>query len=105
MKSNHPASQDHITETVNHTLLELGKSVSIYRKQVLRKTQQEFTELLGISEPTLRKMEKGDPGVSIGTWLRAFQIMQVDKSVLSASRPEHLILAAMFQEAESPVNP
>ncbi|WP_292803495.1 helix-turn-helix transcriptional regulator [Methylotenera sp.] len=88
-------------EHINSALLTLGQSLTLHRKQVLKATQQEFSLLLGISEPTLRKMEKGDDGVSIGIWLKAFQLMQVDQSVVSASRPDSLILMSMFSEAES----
>jgi transcriptional regulator with XRE-family HTH domain len=38
-------------------------------------TQQEFASRVGISVPTLRKMEKGDPHVSIGLWIEALWLL------------------------------
>ena len=41
-------------------------------------TQAIFAARVGISVPTLRKMEAGDPSVMIGSWSRALEI--VDRS-------------------------
>jgi len=38
-------------------------------------TQEIFSARLGISVPTLRKMESGDPRVSIGYWLAALNVL------------------------------
>ncbi|MBT3296299.1 MAG: helix-turn-helix domain-containing protein [Verrucomicrobia bacterium] len=38
-------------------------------------TQTIFATRLGISVPTLRKMESGNPGVSVGHWLAALNIL------------------------------
>lgn len=40
--------------------------------------QQRFADRLGISRPTLGRMESGDPGVSIGVWLKALQLLERD---------------------------
>lgn len=37
--------------------------------------QERFATRLGISVPTLRKMEKGDPTCSIGNWAEALHIL------------------------------
>ncbi len=38
-------------------------------------SQQLFSARLGVSVPTLRKMENGDPSVAIGTWARALWLL------------------------------
>lgn len=37
--------------------------------------QERFASRIGISVPTLRKMEKGDPSCSIGLWVEALHIL------------------------------
>ena len=38
-------------------------------------SQKDFAFRIGISVPTLQKMEKGSPQVAIGTWVRAMGIL------------------------------
>lgn len=49
-------------------LNELGKRVRDLRLE-RNERQEDFAARLGISIPTLRKIEQGDPSVAIGTWL------------------------------------
>jgi len=37
--------------------------------------QREFAARLGVSIPTLRKMETGDPSVSLGVWVEALDLL------------------------------
>jgi transcriptional regulator with XRE-family HTH domain len=37
--------------------------------------QERFAARLGVSVPTLRKMENGDPNVKIGTWIEALRLL------------------------------
>ena len=38
-------------------------------------SQQRFAARLGVSVPTLRKMEKGDPTAAVGTWAQALWLL------------------------------
>ncbi len=38
-------------------------------------SQKEFSCRIGVSIPTLYKMEQGDPSISIGLWVRALSIL------------------------------
>lgn len=38
-----------------------------------------FAERMGVSRETLRRMEKGDPTIAIGTWLRALRVLGLEK--------------------------
>ena len=40
-----------------------------------RKTAAELARRLGVSLPTLRKLEAGDPGVSLGTFVTALWLL------------------------------
>jgi transcriptional regulator with XRE-family HTH domain len=55
-------------------LLRLGRRL---RDARLRRNepQREFAVRLGVSIPTLRKMETGDPSVSIGVWVEALDLL------------------------------
>jgi len=37
--------------------------------------QQLFADRLGVSRPTLSRMESGDPGVTIGLWVKALHLL------------------------------
>ncbi|MCD4741487.1 MAG: helix-turn-helix domain-containing protein [Desulfobacteraceae bacterium] len=47
------------------------------KKERLRRNdpQSEFAVRVGVSIPTLYKMEKGDPSVTIGYWIKALSIL------------------------------
>lgn len=55
-------------------LKELGKRLKQERIQ-RNETQAMFAARLGISVPTLHKMEGGDPSVLIGHWITALDIL------------------------------
>ena len=59
---------------VDETLQKLGLRL---RAERLRRddTQAIFAARLGISVPTLRKMESGDPSVLVGYWLAALKVL------------------------------
>ena len=37
-----------------------------------------FAERMGVSRDTLHRLEKGDPGISLGTYLRALRVLGLD---------------------------
>ncbi|MDO9528059.1 MAG: helix-turn-helix transcriptional regulator [Syntrophales bacterium] len=60
-----------ITVKENETLKNLGQRLKIARLE-LNDPQKEFAFRIGVSIPTLYKMEQGNPSISIGTWIKAF---------------------------------
>jgi len=56
------------------SLKKLGRRLKTARIE-LNDPQKEFAFRLGVSIPTLYKMEKGNSKVSIGTWVRALDIL------------------------------
>lgn len=65
---------------MNQADMKLKELGSRLRSQRLSRdeTQAMFSARIGVSIPTLRKMEAGDPTVMIGSWSRALDI--VDRS-------------------------
>ena len=59
---------------IDEKLKSLGSRL---RAERLRRddTQEIFSARLGISVPTLRKMESGDPRVLVGYWLAALNVL------------------------------
>lgn len=58
----------------NNVLTQLGQRLKQARL-VREDSQEAFAFRLGVSIPTLRKMETGSPQVSIGTWVKALDIL------------------------------
>jgi transcriptional regulator with XRE-family HTH domain len=52
-----------------------------------RKTAADVAGRLGVSLPTLRKLETGDPGVSLGTFLAALWLLDLSPAVMAALDP------------------
>ncbi|MBB5545860.1 helix-turn-helix transcriptional regulator [Paraburkholderia fungorum] len=49
-----------------------------------------FAERLGISRDTLSRLEKGDPNIALGTYMRALRVLGLDKDVDSVARDDEL---------------
>jgi transcriptional regulator with XRE-family HTH domain len=49
-----------------------------------------FAERLGISRDTLNRMEKGDPGIALGTYMRALRVLGLDKDMDAVARDDEL---------------
>lgn len=49
-----------------------------------------FAERMGVSRETLRRLEKGDPTIAMGTYLRALRVLGLDKDVDAIARDDVL---------------
>jgi DNA-binding XRE family transcriptional regulator len=65
---------DSLPPEVRKALEQLGENLAVSRKR-RRETQQAWAQRLGVSAPTLIRMEKGDPTVSMGTYATALWLM------------------------------
>ncbi|WP_226383230.1 helix-turn-helix domain-containing protein [Burkholderia mayonis] len=64
---------------VTRALKKLGADIALARRR-RHLTQESMAERLRISEATVRRMERGDTGVSIGTIAQAFFVLgELDK--------------------------
>lgn len=61
---------------VQRALKQLGEDVRVARKRRLIKVST-MAERMGVSEPTLRKIENGDPTVQLGHLAQALFVLQM----------------------------
>ncbi len=50
-------------------------------------TQDDFARRIGVSRYTYQKMERGEPGVAMGSYLRAAELLGVLEAVAAAFQP------------------
>ena len=63
-----------ITNEESRSMVALGERLR-FRRIDRGDTQAKFAARLGVSIPTYRRMEQGDPGVAIGHWVRAMRLL------------------------------
>ncbi len=59
---------------VRKSLQQLGEHLALARKR-RRETQHAWAQRLGVSVPTLIRLEKGDPSVAMGTYATSLWLM------------------------------
>ena len=79
---------DAMPSSVLAHLRELGENLSIARKR-RRETIKAWAQRIGVSEPTLIRMEKGDPSVSMGVYATALWMMGRHHAMPDLAAPEH----------------
>lgn len=82
-------------------LVALGLRLRLARER--RKLSQElFAERMGVSRETLRRLEKGDASISMGSFMRALRVLGLDRDIdLLAADDE---LGRKLQDLELPAN-
>jgi DNA-binding XRE family transcriptional regulator len=73
---------------VGSQLRALGEHLSVARKR-RRETLKVWAQRIGISEPTLVRMEKGDPSVSVGVYATALWLVGRASALSDLAAPEH----------------
>lgn len=82
-------------------LQDLGLRLRMARER--RKLSQElFAERMGVSRETLRRLEKGDASIAMGTFMRALRVLGLDKDVNLLAADDDL--GRKLQDLELPVN-
>lgn len=67
---------------------EIGQHLRAGRKtRFPADTQEDFARRIGVSHYTCRKMEKGDPSVAMGSYLRAAILLGLGEQLAAAFRP------------------
>ena len=77
-------------------LRELGANLSIARKR-RKESLKTWAGRIGVSEPTLSRMERGDPGVAIGTYATALWMIGRAQAIPELAAPS-LDLGALERE-------
>ena len=77
-----------LPNTVQVQLRLLGENLSIARKR-RREPMRVWAQRIGVSEPTLMRLEKGDPSVSMGAYATALWLMGRGQALGELAAPEH----------------
>lgn len=80
-----------LTDTEQAALTGLGERLR-RRRLDAAEPQTRAASRIGVSVPTYRKLEQGDPGVPIGPWLRALRLFG-ELSAMELLLPESLFAA------------
>lgn len=83
---------------VRQSLAQLGQSLALARRRRKISTQS-MAERIGVSTATLRRLERGDPSVALGTFARALLVLGTLPRLneLASSAADELGLALMDQ--------
>ncbi|MDR0910431.1 MAG: helix-turn-helix domain-containing protein [Spirochaetaceae bacterium] len=81
------------------TLVKLGENIRYAR---LRRdiSMEQAAERAGVSRATLGKMEAGDSGVAIGSWLKLLYVLGLDSDLLKVAADDDF--GRILQDAKLP---
>ncbi len=86
---------------VGRSLRKLGQDIRAARRRRRIKAAI-LAERAGISSPTLRKIEKGEPGVSMGMYARVFFSLGMIERLAALADVRNDALGLMLEEEELP---
>jgi hypothetical protein len=86
---------------VETALVQIGKSVRVARLR-RRQSAADLASRMHVSLPTLRRLERGDSGVSLGAYLTAMWIFGLLDQISDAASPGADRLAAALEAARLP---
>jgi transcriptional regulator with XRE-family HTH domain len=81
-----PTALTSLPPPVASTLRQLGENLAIARVR-RKEPQRAWARRLGVSVPTLIRMEQGDPGVSMGIYATALWLMGRVEALQDAAAP------------------
>ncbi|MDO9433877.1 XRE family transcriptional regulator [Hydrogenophaga sp.] len=86
--SKRSAAIDAMPSAVLAHLRQLGEHLAVARKR-RREPMKSWALRIGVSEPTLMRMEKGDPSVSMGVYATALWLIGRSEALVEVAAPEH----------------
>ena len=78
-------------------LIRLGENIKLARLR-RKLSAGQVSERAGISRPTLLSIEKGNPGVSMGTYIQVLFVLGLEKDIQAVARDD--ILGRRLQDAK-----
>jgi transcriptional regulator with XRE-family HTH domain len=82
---------------VQKQLTALGLRLRLARERRRLGTEL-FAERMGVSRETLRRMEKGDPTIAVGTFMRALRVLGLERDIDQLAADD--ALGRKLQDAE-----
>ena len=73
---------------VSSQLKQLGNHLAIARKR-RKESRRTWAERIGVTEPTLARMENGDPTVAFGSYATALWLIGRSQALAELAAPEH----------------
>src|SRR2546421_12802643 len=86
---------------VSAALPQLGAAIRVARLR-RRQSAADFASRLGVTLPTLRKLERGDPGVALATFVTALWLLGLLDRLRDLAKPESDVLGNMLETARLP---
>jgi transcriptional regulator with XRE-family HTH domain len=86
---------------VSVALTELGKAIRVARLR-RRLSAQDFASRLAVTLPTLRKLERGDPGVALATFVTALWLLGLLDRLRDLAKPENDVVGNILETARLP---
>jgi transcriptional regulator with XRE-family HTH domain len=75
--------------SVQRQLVELGERLRLARMR-RKLTTEHFSERVGVSRETLRRLEKGDPSIAMGTYIRALRVLGLEQDMDQVAKDDEL---------------
>lgn len=91
-----PKALETLPPLIQAQLKKLGENLAIARKR-RHEPRRDWAARIGISEPTLIRMEQGDPAVSMGIYATALWLLGRSQDIAGLAAPE-LDLGALEQD-------
>ncbi|MFY9294873.1 MAG: helix-turn-helix transcriptional regulator [Methylorubrum rhodinum] len=95
------ARSTHAPLEVVDALWQMGQAIKAARLR-RRQSASDLASRVGVSLPTLRKLENGDPTVSLGVFGKAVWVLGLLPAVRDAVSPENDHLAAAIETSRLP---
>ena len=106
-----PEALDQMPPAVQALLRALGADLAVARKR-RRQSLKNWARRIGVSEPTLTRMERGDPAVAMGIYASALWMIGRAGELRELAAPQHdlgalegEVRAARARGARKPVSP
>ena len=82
-----PKALETLPPLIQAQLKQLGENLAIARKR-RHEPRREWAARIGVSEPTLMRMEQGDPSVSMGIYATALWLLGRAQDIAGLAAPE-----------------
>jgi transcriptional regulator with XRE-family HTH domain len=82
-------------------LVDAGQAIRVARLR-RRLSARDFASRLGVSLPTLRKLERGEPGVALATFVSSLWLIGLLDRFRELARPESDIVGNIIETARLP---